>query len=93
MIQKDFIVRIIKETELPRKKMKKASRVAGVLRDLYEAVEHGEAAQFDPKKADVNSVSLRSQLRKDVRRGYFSDGTKIISRGKEWFFVRGKNNV
>jgi len=75
---------------LPSKKMKRSSKVNQVLRQIYDAVSPSEIVEFDPKMAGVNAMSLRSQLRSNVKRGLFSPGTTIQSRNKQWFFRRGE---
>lgn len=75
---------------LPKKKMKRSSKVNVILQKLNDQVPSGKIAKFDPIKAKVNPHSLRWQLRYNLKAGLFTPGTKILSRGKEWFFVKGK---
>ena len=88
-----YIIKVLPEGELPKKKMRKTSKVTGVLQELHEQLKPGQIAQFDPKLAGVNPDSLRAQLRVSVKQGYFKHGTKILSRGKEWFFKRGSTTA
>lgn len=88
-MEKDYILRIIEEKDLPRKSFKRESKTNKILRGLYESLKPGQIAQFDPKKAGVNPTSLRAQLRVAVKVGWFEPGTMILSRGKEWFFKHG----
>jgi hypothetical protein len=75
---------------LPKKRMKRTSRVNVILQKLYDQVPPGKIGKFDPTKAKVNPHSLRWQLRYNLKLGLFTPGTKILSRGKEWYFVKGK---
>lgn len=86
-----FIVKIGKLQDLPSKKMKRGSKVNQALRLLYDSVKSGEFVQFDAKEMRVNAMSLRSQLRSSVGKDVFSRGTRIVSRGKEWFLIRGEH--
>ena len=75
--------------EVPRKIFKRSSKVNQVLRELYDGVKLGHAAQFDPKAAGVNPESLRMKLLTMVKAGVYPKGTKILSRGKDWYFKKG----
>ncbi len=83
----DFILDVM--DKLPQKKMKRTSRVNQILQTLYDSTEKGKIIKFDPAKAKINPDSLRYQLRTKVRQGFFSKGTKIVSRNKEWYFTKG----
>ena len=84
----NFIIETVEQ--LPRKKMNRTSRVNNILRTLYDSTDKGKIVKFDPKKAGVNAFSLRYQLVQALRSGLIPSGTRIVSRNKEWFFIKGK---
>lgn len=90
-----FITEVFAKNELPKKKLKKASKVNGILQEIYESVGAGKIGKIDTKTIGVHPVSLRYQTRYLVKSGVFSPGTKIIARNdsKDWYFVRGDSNT